>query len=367
MDANAPTSWIITAIKLEEEEDDEVCRRKAEPEELRHYDHVCNGMFAPNLEKSPKEETEEFPSNDQSSVKKEIFSTGESPAQRFAAEHTGSPATESEKMLLGAISGLSRQLTQMAESMDTRMAAMETRMATMETRMATMETRMVSLEESVVESRASNSDCSNSKKPRRAHNSKIAGTVRFLHNSKGNDKRYDPKQGLSSPYNLSVTSYLVETLAASPDMCGVDTGIFTSACKTYYETVRKNFRFSQPDLSAQADAMKGAARSRQRRKRLLAARMAVLTKEEMDLWRGVTVDMMSDEEDDVADGEAGWIVRPPSFRSQELTALCSTLQKRLEKDPKYQATHHKRLHYGPPSKRPAPSFYDPEAAKRHMR
>ncbi|KAJ8416544.1 hypothetical protein AAFF_G00358320 [Aldrovandia affinis] len=39
-----------------------------------------------------------------------------------------------------------------------------------------------------------------------------------------------------------------------------------SACKTYYETVRRNFRFSQPDLAVQAEAVKNAARSRQRRK-----------------------------------------------------------------------------------------------------
>ncbi|XP_051250870.1 uncharacterized protein C14orf93-like [Dicentrarchus labrax] len=107
-------------------------------------------------------------------------------------------------------------------------------------------------------------------------------------------------------------------------------------------------------------------RERMDGRKLLEARRAVLAKEEMDFRRGITVDMMSDEEDGTADGEAGWIVRPPSFRSQELSALCSTLQKRLENDPKYQATHHKRLHYGPPSARPAPSFYDPEAAKRHL-
>lgn len=41
-----------------------------------------------------------------------------------------------------------------------------------------------------------------------------------------------------------------------------------AACKTYYETIRRNFRYSQPDLAAQAEAMKTAARSRQRRKRV---------------------------------------------------------------------------------------------------
>ncbi len=86
----------------------------------------------------------------------------------------------------------------------------------------------------------------------------------------------------------------------------------------------------------------------------------------MDFWRGVTIDMMSDEEDDTVDREAGWIVKPPSFRSQELSNLCSSLQERLEQNPKYVVTHHKRLRTGSPSERLAPTQYDPDAVKRHF-
>ncbi len=59
---------------------------------------------------------------------------------------------------------------------------------------------------------------------------------------------------------------------------------------------------------------------------LLEANRSVLTtKEEMDFWQQITTDM-SDEKDDTVEGEAGWIVRPPSFHSQELSNLCRRLQ-----------------------------------------
>lgn len=92
----------------------------------------------------------------------------------------------------------------------------------------------------------------------------------------------------------------------------------------------------------------------------------MLAADEMDFWRGVTIDMMSDEEDGTFEGVSGWIVRPPSFRSQELTDLCAKLQTRLEANPKYTATHHRRLHTGEHSDRLPPNTYDSKAAKQHF-
>ncbi|XP_052007426.1 uncharacterized protein C14orf93-like [Xyrauchen texanus] len=155
--------------------------------------------------------------------------------------------------------------------------------------------------------------------------------VRHLHNSETNCRRYEPEQGLTSPHNEAVTSYLLGAMSASPDI--------VSACKTYYETVRRSFRYKQPDLASQAEAVKSSARSRARRKRLLEARQSVLAEDEVGLWKCATIDLMSDEEDGIVGGVSGWIVRPPSFRSQELTELCATLQSRLEAMPKYRATH----------------------------
>ncbi|KAJ8379209.1 hypothetical protein AAFF_G00223210 [Aldrovandia affinis] len=97
------------------------------------------------------------------------------------------------------------------------------------------------------------------KRKRRAQNPKIAEAVRRLHNSEGNSRRYEPEQGLSSPRN-------------------------------------------EADLAVQAEAVKNAARSRQRRKRLLEARQSVLVPDYMDFWRGVTIDLMSDEEDCIQEG-----------------------------------------------------------------
>ncbi|XP_013869563.1 uncharacterized protein C14orf93 [Austrofundulus limnaeus] len=186
------------------------------------------------------------------------------------------------------------------------------------------------------------------KRKRRQKNPKIAEVIRRLHNSNSNKSR------LCSPHNTEVTSVLVKTLQASPDFYGVDSDAFVSACKTYYETVRRNFRYSQPGLADKATVVRSSARCRSRRKRLLEKRQSILVGEEAAFWEGVTIDLMSDEEDGIFEGESGWIVRPPSFRSQELSDLCSTLQMRLEANPKYSAMHHKRLYVGPCSDRKPP-------------
>ncbi|ROI42812.1 Retrotransposon-derived protein PEG10, partial [Anabarilius grahami] len=87
----------------------------------------------------------------------------------------------------------------------------------------------------------------------------------------------------------------------------------------HYETVRRSFRYKHPDLASQAEAVKRSARSRARRKRLLEARQSVLAEDEVGLWKCATIDLMSDEEDGIVGRVSGWIVRPPSFRNQELT------------------------------------------------
>ncbi|MED6257996.1 hypothetical protein ATANTOWER_001457 [Ataeniobius toweri] len=95
---------------------------------------------------------------------------------------------------------------------------------------------------------------------------------------------------------------------------------------------------------------------------LLEARLSVLEAEELSFWKGVTIDLMSDEEDGSFKGVSGWIVQPPRFRSQELSDLCVKLQKRLEADPNYSLTHHRRLHIGEFSSR-TPPLHGPELDK----
>ncbi|CAM4573984.1 unnamed protein product [Leuciscus chuanchicus] len=101
--------------------------------------------------------------------------------------------------------------------------------------------------------------------------------------------------------------------------------LLAPAFKTYYTTVRRSFRYKQPDLALQAEAVVNSARSRARRKTLLKARQSVLAEDEVGLRKCATIDLMSDEEDGIVGGVSGWIVRPPSCRSQELTELCATL------------------------------------------
>lgn len=72
------------------------------------------------------------------------------------------------------------------------------------------------------------------------------------------------------------------------------------------------------------------------------ARKTVLALDEMELWRGITTDMMSDEEDGCMNGVCRWTVRPPSF----LANLYAALQARLEADVKYTASHCRHLQSG---------------------
>ncbi|XP_040017102.2 uncharacterized protein LOC120808326 [Gasterosteus aculeatus] len=251
-----------------------------------------------------------------------------------------SPQTD-EKKLLNALSGLSRQLQQQTADINERFAQLESSVLS---RLLSIEERLAALE---------SHNCTggtDSKKKRRAHNPKIAEAVRRLHNSETNNRRYAPEQGLTSPHNEAVTSYLLREISASPDF-DLDQDVIVSACKTYFETVRRSFRFSQPEHSLRAEAAKDSARSRARRKRLLESRQSVLADDEVELWKSATVELMSDEEDGVVGGVSGWIVRSPPFRSPELSELCTKLQSRLEATQKYRATHTRRLHNRPASEK----------------
>ncbi|XDV16749.1 hypothetical protein PO909_016314 [Leuciscus waleckii] len=100
-------------------------------------------------------------------------------------------------------------------------------------------------------------------------------------------------------------------MSASPDFHDADHDDIVTACKTYYETVCRNFRYKQPDLALQAEAVKSSARSRARRKRLLEARRCVLGEDDVGIWKCATIDLISDE------------VQPPARSSQSSVLRCS--------------------------------------------
>ncbi|XP_007559784.1 uncharacterized protein C14orf93 homolog [Poecilia formosa] len=259
--------------------------------------------------------------------------------------------------VLSAISGLSRQITQFSESLYQKLDSMDDRFVSLEQRISGLEEKRQS-EPGPAETHP---------RKRRCNNAKLAEAVRRLHNAETNNSRYEPQQGMSSAHNHAVTTSLVQSLRAYPDFQRVESGVLISSCKTYFETIRRNFRYQQPHLAHKAASQKNSSKSRARRKRLLLARQSVLKAEELELWRGVTTELMSDEEDGELDGTFGWIVRRPSFRSKELSDLCTTLQSRLDSSRKNNATYHQRLRFGPDSDRPPPSNYSAEAAKRHFK
>ncbi|XP_073667596.1 uncharacterized protein C14orf93-like [Paramisgurnus dabryanus] len=266
------------------------------------------------------------------------FSSPSTPLHGRDQPLSSSPLTD-EKKLLNALSGLSRQLTLLTSNVNEQFANVNGQFAAVNSRLLTIEDRLAALESKNCNGTVEEN---NSKKRRRVHNPKIAEAVRRLHNSEANCRRYEPEQGLTSPHNEAVTSYLLGAISASPDLTAESDDI-VSACKTYYESVRRSFRYKQPELASRAENAKSLARSRSRRKRLLEARRSVLAEDEMEIWRCATIDLMSDEEDGIVDGVSGWIVRPPPSRSLELSELCATLQSRLEATPKYRETHHIRL------------------------
>lgn len=85
----------------------------------------------------------------------------------------------------------------------------------------------------------------------------------------------------------------------------------------------------------------------------------------MGFWRDISIDMMSDEEDVCS--LYGLSSCPPSFRSRELTDLCTMLQAKLEPYLKYTTMHHRRLHIGPHLDRMSPNTYDTMTPKRHFK
>ncbi|KAG7330469.1 hypothetical protein KOW79_006691 [Hemibagrus wyckioides] len=98
-------------------------------------------------------------------------------------------------------------------------------------------------------------------------------------------------------------------------------------------TMHRNFRYSQPDLANVAAANMTSTQSCQRRKRLLEARQSVLAVDEMDFWRGITADMMSDEEDGAVDGVSGWIGTSVYQLNVQPVEECLTSQLRVTESP----------------------------------
>ncbi|KAH1182277.1 hypothetical protein KIL84_010031 [Mauremys mutica] len=168
---------------------------------------------------------------------------------------------------------------------------------------------------------------------------------------------------LSSSWNIGVVKFLLEKLRHELMMSqhNYTDKELKGACVAYFLTKRREYRNSLNPFKGLKE--KEEKKLRSRRYRLFANRAGVarlLGPEEQRLWRGVTEELMSDEED--SPSEPGvWVARSPRFRAAPLTQLCY----RLDINAKHGAKANRV--YGPPSERlPSaeaqllpPHLYDP--------
>ncbi|ETE64663.1 putative protein C14orf93, partial [Ophiophagus hannah] len=142
---------------------------------------------------------------------------------------------------------------------------------------------------------------------------------------------------IKSSWNISVVKFLLEKLKhelVSNHHKYTDKEL-KGACVAYFLTKRREYRNS-------LNPFKGLKEKEE--KKLRSRRYRLLGSDEQRLWRGVTEELMSDEEDSAR--EAGvWVARPPRFRATPLSQLCY----RLDANSKH-GTKANRI-YGPPSER----------------
>ncbi|XP_032964627.1 uncharacterized protein C14orf93 homolog isoform X3 [Rhinolophus ferrumequinum] len=181
--------------------------------------------------------------------------------------------------------------------------------------------------------------------------------VHNVHNHITNDKRfngserYDPLErrdtSIKSSWNISVVKFLLEKLkqelVTSPH--NYTDKELKGACVAYFLTKRREYRNSLNPFKGLKE--KEEKKLRSRRYRLFANRSSIMRHfgpEDQRLWKDVTEELMSDEEDSL--NEPGvWVARPPRFRAQRLTELCY----HLDANSKH-GTKANRV-YGPPSDR----------------
>ncbi|XP_022277513.1 uncharacterized protein C14orf93 homolog isoform X3 [Canis lupus baileyi] len=171
--------------------------------------------------------------------------------------------------------------------------------------------------------------------------------VHNVHNHITNDKRFNGSESIKSSWNISVVKFLLEKLkqelVTSPH--NYTDKELKGACVAYFLTKRREYRNSLNPFKGLKE--KEEKKLRSRRYRLFANRSSIMRHfgpEDQRLWKDVTEELMSDEEDSL--NEPGvWVARPPRFRAQRLTELCY----HLDANSKH-GTKANRV-YGPPSDR----------------
>ncbi|XP_039353142.1 uncharacterized protein C14orf93 homolog isoform X2 [Mauremys reevesii] len=201
------------------------------------------------------------------------------------------------------------------------------------------------------------------KNARRKRDLVLSKLVHNVHNHITNQRRFNGSESIKSSWNIGVVKFLLEKLRHELAMSqhNYTDKELKGACVAYFLTKRREYRNSLNPFKGLKE--KEEKKLRSRRYRLFANRAGVarlLGPEEQRLWRGVTEELMSDEED--SPSEPGvWVARSPRFRAAPLTQLCY----RLDINAKHGAKANRV--YGPPSERlPSaeaqllpPHLYDP--------
>ncbi|XP_028644340.1 uncharacterized protein C14orf93 homolog [Grammomys surdaster] len=185
------------------------------------------------------------------------------------------------------------------------------------------------------------------KNSRRKRDLVLSKLVHNVHNHITNDKRFNGSESIKSSWNISVVKFLLEKLKqelmASPH--NYTDKELKGACVAYFLTKRREYRNSLNPFKGLKE--KEEKKLRSRRYRLFANRSSIMRHfgpEDQHLWKDVTEELMSDEEDSL--NEPGvWVARSPRFRAQRLTELCY----HLDANSKH-GTKANRV-YGPPSDR----------------
>ncbi|XP_005211333.1 uncharacterized protein C14orf93 homolog isoform X1 [Bos indicus] len=188
---------------------------------------------------------------------------------------------------------------------------------------------------------------SGQKNSRRKRDLVLSKLVHNVHNHITNDKRFNGSESIKSSWNISVVKFLLEKLkqelVTSPH--NYTDKELKGACVAYFLTKRREYRNSLNPFKGLKE--KEEKKLRSRRYRLFANRSSIMRHfgpEDQRLWKDVTEELMSDEEDSL--NEPGvWVARPPRFRAQRLTQLCY----HLDANSKH-GTKANRV-YGPPSDR----------------
>ncbi|TFJ97315.1 prenylated Rab acceptor protein 1-like [Platysternon megacephalum] len=206
------------------------------------------------------------------------------------------------------------------------------------------------------------------KNARRKRDLVLSKLVHNVHNHITNQRRFNGSESIKSSWNIGVVKFLLEKLRHElvTSQHNYTDKELKGACVAYFLTKRREYRNSLNPFKGLKE--KEEKKLRSRRYRLFANRAGVvrlLGPEEQRLWRGVTEELMSDEED--SPSEPGvWVARSPRFRAGPLTQLCY----RLDINAKHGAKANRV--YGPPSERlPSaeaqllpPHLYDPRFQER---